>query len=399
MATWKGLLSVADVERAAQRRLPKAVYEFLRGGTEDERTLTENLRAFGDYLLVPHGLNDVSDRSLATSLFDTEHAMPVGIAPTGLAGMVRHECDLALARAARQARVPFILSGSSQVPLERVLREAPQTWYQAYFPGDRARIARVLARLSAAGVHTLVVTADTCVAANRENNARLDFTVPFRLTSRLLLDGALHPRWSMGVFLRTIVSSGVPRFANLYEEIGPPVTREPAHGFRTGRDRLSWDDMAWLRERWQGRLVIKGVLSSTDAARVAALGADGVIVSNHGGRQLDAAQSSMHALSRIAPVLPRGFPLMVDSGFRRGTDIIKALALGAHFVFVGRPTLYGAAVGGQAGVSHVLEILRSELDRNFALLGCRRVAELGPHLLALRSPALPMPRSASSAAL
>lgn len=382
MNALKRLLSVADVERAARRRLPRCVYEFVRGGTEDEATLAENRRAFGDYRLMPRGLNDVAGRSLRTPLFGMTHAMPVGIAPTGLAGMVRHECDLALARGARQAQVPFILSGSSNVPLERVLREAPEAWYQAYFPGDRARIDRILARLEAAGVGTLVITADTCVAANRENNARRDFTIPFRMTARLLVDGALHPRWTASVLLRTLLASGVPRFANLYEEIGPPVTREPAHGFRTGRDRLSWDDMAWLRERWRGRLVIKGLMHPDDARRAAGLGADGIIVSNHGGRQLDGAASSLQALAAIAPALPRDFPLMVDSGFRRGTDIIKALALGARFVFIGRPTLYGAALAGEAGVRHVLEILRSELDRDLALLGCRAVDDLGPGLVA-----------------
>lgn len=382
MTGLKRLLSVADVERAARRRLPRSVYEFVRGGTEDEATLAENRRAFADYRLLPRGLNDVAGRDLRTALFGMTHAMPVGIAPTGLAGMVRHECDLALAGGARRAQVPFILSGSSNVPLERVLREAPDTWYQAYFPGDRDRIARILARLEAAGVGTLVVTADTCVAANRENNARRDFTIPFRLTPRLVGEGMARPRWTVGVLLRTLLAGGVPRFANLYEEIGPPVTREPAHGFRTGRDRLDWGDMAWLRERWRGRLVIKGLMHPDDARRAAALGADGIIVSNHGGRQLDGAASSLQALAAIAPGLPPDMALMVDSGFRRGTDIIKALALGARFVFVGRPTLFGAALAGEAGVRHVLEILRSELDRDLALLGCRAVGDLGPGLLA-----------------
>lgn len=365
------LLSVADYERTAARRLPACVRGYVRGGTEDEVSLHENRRAFEDWQFVPRGLCGVADRHTRVALWGRAFAQPVGIAPTGLAALVAHDGDLHLARAARDAGVPFIISGSSSVPMEELLADNPDCWYQAYFPGDRERIGRILERLARAKVGTLVVTIDTCVAANRENNARLDFNIPFRLTPRLLLDGMLHPRWSLGVFARTLATRGVPRFANLYEEVGTPITVDPPQGFRTGRDRLTWDDLQWLRERWTGRLVVKGVLHPVDAERAAAIGVDGVIVSNHGGRQLDGALAPLHALPEVVRAVPASLPVFMDGGVRRGTDVLKALALGARLVFVGRPTLYGLAVAGRSGVGAVLGLLQQEIERDLALLGCR----------------------------
>jgi L-lactate dehydrogenase (cytochrome) len=357
------------------------VYGYVRGGTEDEQSLRANYQAFDSVGFMPRGLNVVDERDVSTELWGRRYTMPLGIAPTGLSGLVWHECDRELALAAKKADIPFIISGSSSVPLERLQQENPDNWYQAYFPGDRARMARILERLSAADIGVLVVTIDTCVAANRENNARLDFTIPFRMTPRLLLDGMLHPRWSTGVFLKTLRANGVPRFANLYEEIGPPITQEPAHGFRTGRDRLCWDDIAWLREQWKGRLVLKGVMHPADAIKAEQVGADGIIVSNHGGRQLDGTLAPLTVLPEIVDAVPPAFPVMIDGGFRRGTDVLKAIALGASLVFTGRATLYGAAVAGEAGVERVLSILAAELDRDMALLGCARLSEVTSELL------------------
>ncbi len=374
-------LSVADYEAAACRRLPRCISGFVQGGTEDGRSVRENRRAFDDWVFRPRGLNNVSERNTSTVLWGKEYSMPLGIAPTGLAALVAHDGDLQLARAAKNARVPFIISGSSSVPLEELQAQAPGSWYQAYFPGDRERIARILQRLLSANIEILVVTIDTCVAANRENNARLDFNIPFRLTPRLLLDGMTHPRWSMGVFARTLIARGVPRFANLYEEIGTPITVDPPQGFRTGRDRLTWSDIAWLRDQWPGRLVLKGVSHPADAERAAAVGVDAVMVSNHGGRQLDGALAPLHALSDVVRAVPAAMPVLMDGGVRRGTDVLKALALGAAMVFVGRPTLYGLAVQEQAGVSAVLHIMQQELDRDMALLGCASIGEVSRELL------------------
>jgi L-lactate dehydrogenase (cytochrome) len=299
-----------------------------------------------------------------------------------------HECDLALAQAAQQAEIPFIISGASSVPLER-LQEATgkRCWYQAYLPGNTERIGKLMARLRQAEIPVLVVTIDTCVGANRENLQKLSFTVPFKLSPSVMLDGMRHPRWSFNVFLRTLLGSGIPRFSNLYEEIGPPITQDPPNGFRGERDKLSWEHIRWIRENWPGKLVLKGVMHPDDARLACAAGADGVIVSNHGGRQLDGCISPLQALPDVVAAVPPGFPVMVDGGFRRGSDVLKAVALGARMVFTGRPQLFGAAVAGSAGIRKVADIFRSEISTNMALLGCATLADLTPDLIAPLRPA------------
>jgi L-lactate dehydrogenase (cytochrome) len=371
-----GYLSVADLARAARRRLPRCVAAYVDNGAEDESGLLENRRAFDRVGLVPRALRDVSRRTHALELWGRTYAMPVGIAPTGMAGMVRFEADLALAAAAHDARVPFVISGSSNVPLERLAADGRRCWYQAYLPSDRGRIDRLLLRLEAAGIEVLVVTVDACVGGNRENMVRAGFDIPFRLTPRLVVDGLLHPRWTVGVFGRTLLRSGVPRFANLFDTIGPPITEVPAQALRTGRDALDWNDLAWLRDRWQGRLIIKGLMNPADARLAQAHRVDAIIVSNHGGRQLDGTIAPLQALPAIVESVP-GLPVFLDGGVRRGTDVLKALALGARMVFVGRAPLYGVAVAGQAGVKRALDILMAEIDRNLALIGCASLEEVG----------------------
>ena len=367
-------LNAADFERAAQRRLPRIVHEFVSGGSEDGVSLRANRADFERIALRPRGLAAVANVSQQVELWGRRYSSPIGVAPMGVSAICRKECDLHLARAAHAARIPFILSGASTFPMERLQQETPGIWYQAYLPGDTQRLGRILARLERARIEVLVVTSDTAVAGNRENNERTGFSIPFRPSMRLALDGVLHPRWLLDVLARTLLTSGVPRFANLYEEAGPAITEEPAQGFRGGRDLLTWDHMSWLRERWGGKLVVKGVLHPADAQEACNRGLDAVVVSNHGGRQLDGALSPILALEAIRQVLPPAFPVFIDGGFRRGTDVLKAVALGARLVFVGRPFLYGAAVAGQAGTARVIEILKSEIQRNLALMG---VAELG----------------------
>lgn len=374
-------LSAEDFQRAARRRLPHAVYEYVAGGTEEGASLRNNRACFQALDLRPRGLTGVAQRSQAVSLWGQEYAGPLGVAPMGFAAICRHRCDLELARAAQAHRLPFILSGASNVALEDIQQEVGNVWYQGYFPGDTDRLSRIIARLKRAGVDVLVVTSDTPVAANRENNQRNGFTVPFRPSWPLFLDGLRHPRWSVQVFLRTLIRDGVPRYMNLYEEPGPTITSEPGQGFRGGRDLLTWEHMRWLRDHWDGRLVVKGILHPDDARMAVACGMDGVIVSNHGGRQLDGAMAPLTALPAICAQVPSDFPVMLDGGIRRGTDIIKAVALGARMVFAGRPVLFGAAIAGEQGASRVLEILQTEVDRNLALLGCPQLADLDTDFL------------------
>ncbi|WP_025136948.1 alpha-hydroxy acid oxidase [Achromobacter sp. DH1f] len=376
-------LSVRDFEREARRIMPRCVEGYVCGGTEDSASLQESVRAPSDIGFRPRGLRVVDQRSSQVSLFGERYAMPVGFAPTGFSAIVMHECDLALARAAQDAQIPFIISGASSVPLER-LQEATgkRCWYQAYLPGNIDRIGKLLDRLRRAEIPVLVVTIDTCVGANRENLQKLAFTVPFKLSASVVLDGMRHPRWSLNVFMRTLLGSGVPRFSNLYEDIGPPITQDPPNGFRGERDKLSWDHIRWIRQNWPGKLILKGVMHADDARLAHEVGADAVIVSNHGGRQLDGCISPLQALPDVVAAVPAGFPVMVDGGFRRGSDVLKAVALGATLVFTGRPQLFGAAVGGHAGIRKVTEIFRSEISTNMALLGCRTLADVTSDLIA-----------------
>lgn len=376
-AALRRFLSAADFERAARRRLPRLVHEFVAGGTEDGVSLRANRTAFERIMLRPRGLAGVARVSQEVELWGRRYSAPIGVAPMGVTAICRHQCDLELARAAHAAGIPYVLSGASTVPLEDLQRETPGIWYQGYLPGDTARLERILRRLQRARIEVLVVTSDTPVAGNRENNLRNGFSIPFRPSLKLALDGAAHPRWLAGVLARTLLTTGVPRFANLYEEMGPAITQEPAQGFRGGRELLTWEHMSWLRERWRGRLVVKGILHPEDAREAAARGLDGVIVSNHGGRQLDGALAPIDALEPIRRAVPDDFPVMIDGGFRRGTDVLKAIALGARLVFAGRPFLYGATVAGQAGAARVIEILRSEIQRNLALMGVQDVRRLG----------------------
>ena len=384
MANLRNILSLQDFENAARRRLPKSVFGFVAGGAEDTKSLSGNRAAFDAYGLRPRVLMDVSGRSQAIRLFGTRYASPFGIPPMGASTLCRFEADLALARAATAEGVPFILSAPSSVPLERVIREAPDAWYQAYLPAGRERVGALLDRVRAAGYTVLVITLDVPVGANRENNLRNGFSMPVRPNLQLALDGLLHPRWLVGTLANTLLRSGIPHFENFTATRGGWIISTPPGGQHAGRDALSWSDIAWIRGQWKGNLVLKGILRADDARRACAEGVDGIIVSNHGGRQLDGAVAPLRALPGIveAAQADAGVVVMMDGGIRRGTDVIKAIALGAKCVFAGRPMLFGAAVAAEAGVRRAIAILREEIDRDLALLGCADMAAVSRDLLA-----------------
>lgn len=281
-------------------------------------------------------------------LLGTLYAAPFGIAPLGLAALWAYRGDLVLAQAAADAGVPMILSGSSLIRLEDVAAASPRAWFQAYLPGDADAIVALVARVQRAGFGTLVITVDMPIAANRENNLRTGFSTPLRPSLRLAWDGATHPRRLLGTLGRTLLRHGMPHFENNYASRGAPIlSRHVARDF-SDRGHLHWGHLAQIRRQWSGRLVVKGILHVDDARRARDTGADGVIVSNHGGRQLDGAVSPLQVLAGIVRACPE-IPVMLDGGIRRDTDVLKALALGARFVFAGRPCAYAAAVAGQAG--------------------------------------------------
>ena len=373
-------LSLDDFEVAARRRLPKFLYGYIAGAVETDAALADNRRAFAEYGFVPRVLNDVSGRNQTTTLFGKSYAAPFGIPPMGSAALCAYRGDVVLTRAAAAMNVPMCLSASSLITLEDVGRENPAAWYQAYLAGDASRIEPLVDRVAAAGYDTFVVTADVPVSSNRENNIRNGFQVPLAITPKLAWDIATHPHWLFGVWARTLANYGMPRFENMDAMRGPPVLAKSLMRNIGKRDQLAWKHVELIRKRWQGKLVIKGLIAPADARIARESGVDGVIVSNHGGRQLDGTVSALRTLPEIARDAG-GMTVMLDGGIRRGTDVLKALALGARFVCVGRPLLYAAMVGGEAGVSRALSLLRDEVDRDMALLGIRSIGEITPELV------------------
>ena len=376
----RGVLSLADFETRARRLLPRPIFGYVAGAAEDNLSLEDNRQALADYGFVTRVLVDVSRREQKVSLFGHEYATPFGIAPMGIAALSAYRGDVVLAKAAMSHNVPCIMSGSSLVPLEEVAKEAPGTWFQAYLPGDPVRIEALVNRVARAGFQTLVVTVDIPVSANRENNVRTGFSTPLRPSLRLAWDGISHPRWLVGTFMRTLLRHGMPHFENSFAHRGAPILSKNVLRDFSARDHLNWDHIAQIRRQWKGPLVIKGILSVADARRARQAGADGVILSNHGGRQLDGAIAPLRILPEVADALG-DYPVMIDSGFRRGSDVLKALALGARAVFVGRPFNYAAAVAGEAGVAHAIRLLREEVDRDMAMLGVTNCAQLNRDML------------------
>src|SRR6202047_788132 len=373
-------LSLDDFEATARRRLPKMLYGYISGATETDAALRDNRRAFEEYGFVPGVLKDFSNRNQTTTLFAKTYTAPFGIPPMGSAALCAYRGDIVLARAGAAMNVPMILSAASLIKLEDVKHENPSAWYQAYLAGDASRIEPLIDRVAAAGYETFVVTADVPVPANRENNIRNGFQVPLAITPRVAWDVVIHPHWLLGTWMRTLMTHGMPHFENMDAMRGPPVLSKNLIRNIGNRDQLAWRHVELIRRRWKGNLVVKGLIAPSDARMARECGADGVIVSNHGGRPLDCAVSPLRTLPEIA-AQANGMTVMLDGGIRRGTDVLKALALGAQFVFVGRPFLFAAVAGGEACVQRALTLLKDEIDRDMALLGIRSIGEISTDLV------------------
>lgn len=374
------VLSLDDYEALARAHLPRPLFGYVAGACEDNQTVTANRDAMRRVAFIPRVLRDVAPRSQRVSLFGESWASPFGIAPMGLSALIAMRGDITLAQGAAAEGVPMLLSATSLIRLEDVRAASPSCWFQAYLPADQDWIDGVVNRVEAAGFGTLVISVDVPVLGNRENLIRERFSTPLKPSLRLAMDGILHPRWLLGTFAPTLLRHGMPAFENSSATRGAPVIARNAERSFGQRDRLTWDGIRHIRERWRGNLVIKGVLHPDDVSMSRNVGADAVILSNHGGRQLDGAIAALDALP--AAVAAAGdMPILIDSGFRRGTDILKAIALGARMVLIGRPFLYAAAVHGEAGVRHAIGLLRAEIDRNMALLGTNSLTELGPDYL------------------
>jgi L-lactate dehydrogenase (cytochrome) len=372
---FRSLLCLNDFERAAQRRLPRPLFGYVSGGVEEGHAMRGSADAYQDYVLVPRYFAGVHGAAIGTTLFGESYSAPFGIAPMGICAINAYRADLSFARAARRAGIPMIISGSSLIPLEEIAEANPGAWFQAYLPASREKTEALLDRVRMAGIETLVITVDSPVGSNRENNLRSGFSSPLRPSLRLAWDGLVRPRWLAGTFLRTLVRHGMPHFENLYSYRSVPIVSRSVQREFGGRAHFAWEHFSEIRKSWKGRIVVKGVLHPGDARRAVAAGADGLVVSSHGGRQIDAAVAPLHVLPLIREAAG-DIPIIIDSGIRRGTDVIKALGLGADFVLVGRPFIYAAAIAGEEGVDYAISLLKAEILRTVAQIGARSLADI-----------------------
>lgn len=372
-------INLDDLRVLAKKRVPKLIYDFIEGGSEDESGLVRNEDAFRNRALVPRYMVDITAINQDTELFGRTYSSAYGISPTGGISNYRHQGDLMLARAARDANIPFIMSGAATAKMEDMARECPNHgWYQLYTAKDRSISEDQIRRAQDLGIKTLVITVDVPASGNRERNKRNGFGRPLKLTWECKFNALKHPLW-----LKDYLTNGIAMLAN-WEQYAPEGSSAEEVGEFVSNQfpgALTWTDIEKFRQLWSGNLVLKGVMRVDDALRAAEVGVDGLMISNHGARQLDRAPAPLDVLPAIDAAVGDRMTLMLDGGVRRGADIMIALCLGAKFVFVGRPTLYGCIAGGQLGATKAVEIVRSEIETNMKQLGCPALDQLGPDFL------------------
>ena len=368
--------NIADLRERARRRLPLGIWEYAERGVEDECGMARNRAAFDAITFRPRVLRGVETIDTTAQVFGKLLPFPLAVAPTGAAGLMWHKGDLALARAAARAGVPFIISSASTMDLEQILEAGGRQWFQLYLWEDRSLSHKVVDKAWHLGCEALFVTLDLPVPPNREYIQRNGFGTPFRLNARNAFDVLTHPRWLAGVMGRYALEGGIPTQANLPDRLRSKVTKGAPPGALFKQDDLDWDGVRKLRDRWPGKFVLKGILHPEDAERALAMGADGIVVSNHGGRAFDCSMASMEALPAIVDAVGGRMTVFLDSGVRRGSDVVKAVASGADAVLAGRAPLYGLAAYGEPGVARALELLRAETARTMAMLGARSIAEV-----------------------
>ncbi len=370
------LHSIADFRRAARRVLPRMVFDYVDGGSGTESTLRENAAAFERIRLVSAAPADVTTRSLDISLFGQRLAMPLIVAPLGLASSFWTQGELALARGAARHGIPFVLSNNASVTLDEAMGAgAGAKWFQLYVPPNRDATKEWARRVGAAGFAAIEITVDTAVPSRRLRDLRAGFTMPFAWTPRKFLDVALHPEWAM-----RIGPHGAPRPSLMHAV--PWGGEGAAPDMRTRLSpALDWDLLRWFRDQWRGPLIVKGLADPRQAKRALDAGMDAIVISNHGGRQLDGAVATVDILPEFVAEVGGRLPILIDSGFRTGTDVVKALALGATAVQMGRAMAYAVATAGEAGVARALDILRAEIDVAMALCGVTKIGDLNPALI------------------
>lgn len=371
--------SIDDLRRSAKKRLPRAVFDFFDGGAEDELTLQDNAAAYKRQRLVPRVLTDVSSVDTHSVILGQPAKLPMAIAPTGAVGFGWRGGDVAIARAAALAGIPYTLSSTATASIEQIAKAAPgRLWFQAYILRNKPFLEALIQRAHAADYEALVITVDLPVGGKRERDFRNDFSVPFRFTPKNVIDFMQHPTW-----LASIIRHGMPVMENLIG-LDAQATSSAAIASSVGRNydpAFNWDGLQKIRDDWPRKLIVKGILSPDDALRVVNMGGDAVVVSNHGGRQLDGAVATFDALPGVVQAVKGRIPVLLDGGIRRGSDVVKALACGAQGVMLGRATLYGASAAGEPGASRAITILKDELVRTMQLCGVCSTHDIDASLL------------------
>ena len=367
--------NIADLRLLARGRLPRGLFEYVDRGSEDERALANNRDALGRIRLQPRVLVDIRKRKLERTIFDKSTAMPLVISPTAVGGMLWYDGDVLAARAAAAAGIPFTLSTASVTPIERVAEHGGgRLWFQLYVFTDKDHMRSLIERARAVNCEALVVTVDSAMPPKREYNLRNGFGVPIKYTPQTMVDVALHPRWMFGVMARYMLTTGAPRMAHYPG--GQSILRNPSTNPMRIDSSLNWKDIDEIRKLWGGRLLVKGIMHPEDAALAVAHGADGVVISNHGGRNQDSAPAPIEVLPSVVDKVAGRVPVFIDGAFTRGSDVAKALAIGATAAMAGRSLLWGLASNGEAGAKQAIGFLREELDRVVGQLGCTSVDQL-----------------------
>lgn len=366
------IFSTEDARRQAKQRLPRLIFDFIEGAAGRETGSARNVSQFDNIMLQPRVMADVAQCSLATELMGKSYKVPFGIAPMGMCNLVHPKADTSLADTAKAMGFPVCLSSAASTSIEDMASMAgSHAWFQLYFGASEEASLAMVDRARVAGYDTLVLTVDVPQVSRRVRDLRNGFTVPFAMTPSAFMDFATHPRWSLST-----LAFGAPRPMNFTDSNG--VNTFDRGASRSGAD---WAFLEALRGKWPGKLIVKGVTSATDARRIRSLGADAIYVSNHGGRQLDSVPPAISLLPLIREAVGPDFPLLFDSGIRNGEDIIKALALGADFVMIGRPALFALAAEGAAGLNALLKCFEAEISVVMAQLGVTSISQLGPNVV------------------
>lgn len=376
MTSIASALNIEDLRKIAKRRLTRGLFEFVDRGSEDDVALRHNRAALEAIKLRSRVLNDTSERHTQSSIFGAPVDMPLVIGPTGPAGFVWYRGETELAKAAAKAGIPFTLASTSNTPMEDILEKGGgRQWYHLYVWRDMEASLKAVPRAEAAGFEALVLTVNSTVPYNREFDVRNGVTMPVRLTPRNIADIVTHPRWLFGTVGKYVLADGhLPRYSNI--DMPEGLSSAGVRDFLFKNDTLDWGFLKRIRDMWPRKLVVKGILHAEDAAKCAEHGVDCVIVSNHGGIASDAALAPIDVLPSVVREVGDRMTVIVDSGFRRGSDVLKGLALGADAVIVGRATLYGVAAGGEAGASRALEILHSEIRRTMGVMGLTDLSQI-----------------------